>query len=1693
MTEDQSKVPSPESTGGGGVSFEQHVGAYALSLLLARAIPPILTDCELTEVHFQTKHLEWKTDDILLRGMNGNGQIRQLAAQVKLGFTISSKDPECVKTIANLWSDFQNSTLFERGRDALAIVVRHGTNALLTHCNALLDCARASLDASDFERRLTPSNYTHSTTRNYCDAIRAIVNTAQGSPATDEDFLAFLRHVHVISLDLGSLSSCTLAQVKSLLMQTTIQADKPGGAQSTWDALVREVTENMRVAKSYTRDDLPAPLHRNHIVLGSNDHSALSNLRNHGRIVIDAIRDRIGDSVVLRRDDLMLLLRERLEESQVIVITGGAGSGKSGLARRLYKELGQDHFAFAFRAEEFAVAHIDLALRNAHVEQNAIGWREVLCGQERKLLVVESVERLLEASVRDGFSDLLQFVAKDPSWRLLLTCRDYSLETVRSSLLDPTGLSYSIVSAVPLTDGELQEVAEQIPELREALGNPSLRPLFRNPYILDRAALMKWLPDEILPQGERSFRRLFWRDIVRYDADERNGLPLRREKAFMEIAVRRARALQPFINCSDLDPEVVLLLRHQDVISFHPATKSLCAPSHDVLEDWAVIHWLEQQFHVTTGDPGRLALEIGGAPALRRGFRRWLGEMLEFDQSDADALVLAVIGDKSLPGQFRDDTIVSALLSTTASQFLSRHRAMLVSGNFEQLFRVVHLLRLACVTSPQWLPEAQQLMPGFVVPRGKIWENVINLVENELELLLPTHLPIILGLIEDWCRGVTWWTPEPEGINAVARIAFAILQHLKGHSRDDARQRVFAIIAMVPTGARDSFLKLVHIASNRDEGEYETRKFSDLLLTGMSGAFACRFFPDAIIGLARTSFLRYEIGSNWFEHSHSPIDLNPVFGLRRAGERNFFPASAWRGPFLQLLRWHPDKGIAFIVELLNHAAEWYGKRKWPGSRLEEAYESEIQIPGIGKRLQWANGRLWCLYRGTTVGPYVLQTALMALEQWLFEQSEQSEFDLEPRLLHLLDTSNNIAVTAVVASLCNAYPHRSGRAALALLSCRDLFGFDRERVIHESSVASLSFGMASLGIEAELYAGEREQAAAKPHRRNDLEVLSLNLQLGKYQADVEAKIDEHRKALPEERSQTEEDKLWRLALHRMDLRKYEAPEVQPKVMAEPVGSAAENRRLVYLKAKEPDRDIQAMLDKTNPTFVRSNALLALFNWAISAWRGEPSVGADSASWHEQLVAAQEIAQSELHELEVGRHGPGYVAAVCARDHWGGMDDGERAWCTNALIREVERHCDSDDDIVSCSRNSMDASRPAAYVLPQVLARLRSSNNHKRVLSAIAKSLTHTSTEVQYYAAEGMSTYLSGEHDDLLLGCAGALAMKAEMLNRLDSLEQGKSYDERTSPQSRIKAVIPQVRMAIESGSSDPRQLASKLDLGTWPTRAVIGLILVILRRRPTDLFAIEIHLRVARHLAAIWLSDNRRGSGRIDRDFDSEHEWLDRLARFALRTPATQAVVLCDPLLAAIGRHPREVSSFISDLIVAEDQADDGTAFWAIWDAAADYLEKAPWLEQLDDRYAPDDGLVHRMFLGIEWKKGVYHWRKLDGNAWRIDGLFMRLPPSMRVLESYCTFLHSIGRKSLPEAFNLIGKQLRAGSVSTMLGKSNTRFILEGLLGSFVYGKPKEAKSDPILRESILFILEQLVDSGSSHAFRMRDDFVTPIS
>src|SRR5208337_305925 len=97
--------------------------------------------------------------------------------------------------------------------------------------------------------------------------------------------------------------------------------------------------------------------------------------------------------------------------------------------------------------------------------------------------------------------------------------------------------------------------------------------------------------------------------------------------------------------------------------------------------------WIEEQ-HLAGGTSlGRLFEAIGQHPALRRGYRRWVAELIEHDPTSADSLFKSAVIDTGLPASFRDDTLVSFLRADSSPLFLEQHAADLLSNNNKLLRR----------------------------------------------------------------------------------------------------------------------------------------------------------------------------------------------------------------------------------------------------------------------------------------------------------------------------------------------------------------------------------------------------------------------------------------------------------------------------------------------------------------------------------------------------------------------------------------------------------------------------------------------------------------------------------------------------------------------------------------------------------------------------------------------------------------------------------------------------------------------------------------------------------------------------------------------------------------------------------------------------------------------------------------------
>jgi hypothetical protein len=212
----------------------------------------------------------------------------------------------------------------------------------------------------------------------------------------------------------------------------------------------------------------------------------------------------------------------------------------------------------------------------------------------------------------------------------------------------------------------------------------------------------------------------------------------------------------------------------------------------------------------------------------------------------------------------------------------------------------------------------------------------------------------------------------------------------------------------------------------------------------------------------------------------------------------------------------------------------------------------------------------------------------------------------------------------------------------------------------------------------------------------------------------------------------------------------------------------------------------------------------------------------------------------------------------------------------------------------------------------------------------------------------------------------------------------------------------------------------------------------------------------------------------------------------LRAQPAHAATVLAPILEVIERHPDHVHWIVQGLISREDQHKNTVQFWMVWRLFAEKVKAASWIAHLDDDFCAGRDLMTAMFLGTWWKDEVRHWTSLEGHAGKVDDFFESLPATSAVLGNYVRFLYQIGARSLPGGFIRIAERLRAGKPSAMLSDGNTVFMLERILERHVYARPLELKTNKKMQTAVLFVLDLLVDAGSSAAFRMRDDFVTPL-
>lgn len=1687
MDDSGAQQSNPFSTGGGGPNFETRVqAAFALTMLTGR-VAPCLPPYPIHLLKLQGRYAGFHFDDFVAYARDpGSGREAKLLAQIKHQVTIADGDDTLADVMNNAWRDF-NDPSFDHDTDAIALITGPLTATDTQNVRPLLEWARHSAAETEFLEKMGTKKFSSEAKRNKVAVLRKRLDHANGDvPITDRQLWSFLKRFHLIGYDLDTETGSTHALLLSLIALSSSQPPN-----LLWSRLVDAIQTANQNAGTVTRETLPSDLRAAFDVGRATAWTSdVERLRVHGGYILGNIKTGIGGVHIEREEDIAHLLG-LTESASLVWVTGPRGSGKSSLIRTVAERLGERAPVFCLRAE-------DLNQPSLAQVFTALGLRGSLSDLEvsfallpKKYLFIESLEKLLELDYKGAFQDLLQFLKKHPGWTVVATGREYAYQPVAFEFLEPAATPPAVLRLEGFEAEQVEVLCQRLEALQGFAANPELAQLLRTPFFADlayRVAQAGTLFEA--SDGEREFRTAVWRDVIAKESERAQGMPAKRRRAFVEIAVQRAKQMVYGVPEEGFDPEAVAKLEEDHLIARDPGTRRL-SPAHDVLEDWALEEFIDYASLQHERDAPAMLKAIGSEPAMNRAFRLWLQQRLR-DGDGVDGLILEILQDPMIARYWQDEAITAVLQSDAARSFLDRLMGRLLEGDGDLLRRFCFLVRVSCQMPnldlfSQFPTEATRGLRGLILqPFGPGWGALITFLLEHKEIVSADLLPHVAAVLKQWSGLLNVQSDPPALAREVGLLALHLLTPLKTQYRDTGtRTSLLEVIlktaAAIPNELSELLERDVFALNTDRERLAYVRDLCRMAFALPETAFVSRSQPDLLIRLAWAIWPLQRDEDDLYQSS---IDVDERFGLHEV--REFFPASGAKGPFQHIMRHHGWKGVDFVLELCNHAAEHYVHsgldRAWVSSQDGQNTFEQIHLTLEDGTVvtQYVSDRLWLAYRGHSVVPYVLQCALMALENWIIAVVELAD-STTPNLIYqvfdrVLRKSNSVLTTAVLASVATGFPQKAGRAALPILHHAVFYSLDINRMVHEMGESELNFFATERDAFAQLYAQERREAALRPWRRDRLESVIVQLQFSEHREQALEAID----AMREASTGTDSE---RFLFHRIDSRGWRAEPDE------------ENARIVFLP-NDLEPDLAAQQEETQEASQRMNRFSALSLWATKTFDGDgPSdAAATYPSWREALTEARALLKDREPDNPLGAlHAGGIVkaAAVALRDHLGELQSDEATWCAAMVVGAVERG-DVEGDPLDDGSIDLDGASAAATVLPKLLELAHDESERRRVRELIALAVTHMEAKVRLGAAEGVREHLWRQDPVFAWRCAvGALAfarLQQDLLTqerrrrtRYEDLREGTLRAWHRSKEKFRRALVEgRLRFAPD---------AVRLTSHSSYFLVTAGLMIPDGSLEPD-------HVRLLSSLLQAVVLSEQHDDDRSERQkptipLEQRLRFNRRFARYLVDLEASVFEPFVGMLHEACDRAPDLVDSLQINMAVSAERLNRKGVYWKFWRTLAPKvreiaLETALEVERFGYRDDPQRLIRSFVFADAPWQKVDYENQDIAlGKPFLID-FATQAGMNRHVFEGLASLVYHFPALFLEEGVHVLADWQRATQATPISG--NTAFYLEISIQRYL----QVDRPGPLSRrvyDSCLVLLSKVVETASARAYHLREQLV----
>jgi hypothetical protein len=1422
---------------------------------------------------------------------------------------------------------------------------------------------------------------------------------------------------------------------------------------------------------------------------------AIQELVQHSAAILKPIRSQIefnGSQIKIERRDTLGRLAGALEASPLVILSGVAGVGKTALIKDFVVALGPDVPVFIFKATEFNVSHINDVFRN-YGNASLLDFVNEYEDIEKKYVVIDSAEKLSDLENQEPFQELLSTLLQH-DWKIIFTTRYSYLDDLKFQFVEIYRLRFEPLTIANLTLDELETISTRYSFALPT--NARLLDLLRNPFYLD-----EYLQTSVSEGGLTlsGFKDLLWEKQITKSSYRVNDIHVKREECFIELAKSRADVGGFFVDeVTGCDSDALKNLESDEIIERDSRTGRFFI-THDIYEEWALEKFIERAFY-TSSDYSQFFSSLGSSLPIRRAFRNWLSEKLLSSREDVRPLIEGSFDNVPLEPYWKDEIIVSVLLSDYSEVFFQMFENVLMRNDQEVLMRVVFLLRIACKEIDETLlkllgvskKDSTTLKTIFTKPKGNGWDCAIKFLYQQKEKIGESRIETILPLLEDWSsKNQTGATTRLTGLLALYYYEQASRsEKLRYRDLEQRKKRLVDITLNVSAEIKDELKAIFDEIISTKQFHYQSKYYelAQRVLSSATDSYViARNLPEEVIRLADLVWYEDPMEERDADERRSTmleIEARFCISTRRT---EYFPASAFQTPIFPLLNSAPKVTLDFILSFTNKTVECYAKSDW---RNEVEQVDVIRGPNESVK-QYVSTRLWNMYRGTQVSTYLLESIHMALERWLLEQAKTAtQTELEAVCMYLLKNSHSASISAVVVSVVLAHPFKLFNVARVLFKTKEFFFYDSGRMVLDSGSGSrYAFG-AGLNYRHKIFEDERLKTSEDSHRKQSLEQLAFSYQFFKSEGESDEVAEERLKTiasifddyyakLPPQAKETERDKTWRLYLARMDRRKMDT-EIKEK-----------NGQTLVQFTPQIDPELKKFSEDSLKQSSDAMRYTSLYLWSQVRFRQE----SDKYQEYQQYESDSQVvieetkrirdevssAEQETWPRSFNASIPAYTCAVLLRDFGNSLSDDDKNFCKEVILQFAAKPL----AVKQYYYQSMDGVEPAILSLPFLLKYF--PEDRITIKSLLLMLLVHRSpTEASNFTVKAILNYLWDIcFEDAQSLFLGYLLLKPEYEKLADEMRQA-HYREFEFSEPSDESILERFLESHEQSAEDIISNTIKFD----SLRNLESIELEILKTAfqllplgTTD----QTHEQFVNTVFPVFAS--KVFSDREDKiEYTLKHNLLDKLAFFVLKAPIDRIGGYIKPFVDAF-RVSRDTADLFARFVSAEDVLQRYEEFWIVWDAFYPRI-----VELCKDGAGRYDGksIVHNyLFAWQYWKETAKEWHTLkDREKIFFQNVARDMGRDPAVLYSLGKVLNEIGATFFEDGIFWISGVLKDNpELQSAELEVNTEYYLENLVRKYILLKRMAIKSSVQVKSQILVILNFLIDKGSVVGYLLREDLL----